>query len=81
MLGYHGGITGLTCNGDSGSPLVKFDSVEGNYVQVGIVSGGTCQSENEPAIFARIEDYQTFEFINGDFWNHIYHTDDGKKLT
>ena len=71
FLGYHGGVTGLTCGGDSGSPLVYFNSQEGHYTQVGIVSGGTCQSKSDPAIFARIEDHQTLEFIRKQFWDHI----------
>ena len=61
----------MTCGGDSGSPLVFFNSEEGHYVQVGIVSGGTCQSNTDPAIFARIEDHQTLEFIRKQFWDHI----------
>ena len=61
----------MTCGGDSGSPLVFFNSEERHYVQVGIVSGGTCQSKSDPAIFARIEDHQTLAFIRKQFWNHI----------
>ena len=71
LIGYHGGVTGLTCGGDSGSPLVFFNSVERRYVQVGIVSGGTCQSKTDPAIFAHIEDHQTLEFIKKQFLKHI----------
>ena len=61
----------MTCGGDSGSPLVIFDSEEGHYVQVGIVSGGTCQSWTDPSIIARIEDHQTLEFIRKQSWDHI----------
>ena len=64
----------MTCGGDSGSPLVFFNSEERHYVQVGIVSGGTCQSKSDPAIFARIEDHQTLEFIREQFWKHILPT-------
>ena len=71
VLGYHGGVTGLTCRGDSGGPLVEFNSEEEYYVQVGIVTGGACQSESEPAVFARIEDNNNFEFITKQFWDHI----------
>ena len=71
FVGYHGGVTGLTCGGDSGSPLVFFNSEERHYVQVGIVSGGSCQSKTDPSIFARIEDHQTLEFIRKQFWEHI----------
>ena len=71
FTGYHGGVTGLTCGGDSGSPLVFFNSEEGHYVQVGIASGGTCQSKSDPSIFARIEDGETLDFIRQQFGDHI----------
>ena len=71
FAGYHAGVTGLTCGGDSGSPLVIFDSEDGHYVQIGIVSGGICQSWTDPSIFARIEDHQTLEFIRKQSWDHI----------
>ena len=61
LLGYEGGISGLTCAGDSGSPLVVFNSKDLYHVQVGIVAGGSCQSTTDPAIFPRIEDQKTFE--------------------
>ena len=64
IKGYQGGVNGLTCGGDSGSPLVVFNSREMRYTQVGIVSGGSCQSFTKPAIFARIEDNKTLDFIN-----------------
>ena len=57
FLGYEGGVTGLTCGGDSGGPLVIFDSHKEQHIQVGVVSGGRCQSYNDPSIFARIEDH------------------------
>ena len=65
--GYKGGVNGLTCGGDSGSPLVVFDSKTTRYTQVGIVSRGSCQSFTNPAIFARIEDTKIFEFIMKQF--------------
>ena len=80
VLGYHGAVTGLTCRGDSGGPLVEFNSEEEYYVQVGIVSGGACQSENEPAVFARIEDDHNFEFITKQFWDHISPTNVNKTV-
>ena len=61
----------MSCGGDSGSPLVFFDSQKEHYVQVGVVSGGTCQSFTDPAIFARVEDHDTLEFITKQFWNNI----------
>ena len=57
--------------------MVEFNSKEEYYVQVGIVAGGSCNSSTEPAIFARIEDYQIFEFITKQIWNN---TSDGKKV-
>ena len=80
VLGYHGGVTGLTCRGDSGGPLVEFNSEEEYYVQVGIVTGGACQSESEPAVFARIEDNNNFEFITKKFWDHISPTNVNKTV-
>ena len=71
VLGYQAGVTGLSCGGDSGSPLVFFDSQKEHYVQVGVVSGGTCQSLSDPSIFARVEDHSTLEFIRKQFWNNI----------
>ena len=71
IIGYQAGVTGLTCGGDSGSPLVFFDSQKEHYVQVGVVSGGTCQSLSDPSIFARVEDYDTLEFITKQFWDNI----------
>ena len=71
ILGYQAGVTGLSCGGDSGSPLVFFDSQKEHYIQVGVVSGGTCQSFTDPAIFSRIEDHQNLEFIRKQFWNNI----------
>ena len=75
--GYEGGITGLTCGGDSGGPLVIFDSHKEQHIQVGIVSGGRCQSYNDPSIFARIEDHEILEFIMKQTWDNIPPT--GKK--
>ena len=57
--------------------MVEFNSKEEYYVQVGIVAGGSCNSSTEPAIFARIEDYQIFEFITKQIWNNA---SDGKKV-
>ena len=51
--------------------MVFFDSHEEHYIQVGIVSGGTCQSLTDPSIFARIEDSEILEFIKKQFWDNI----------
>ena len=71
ISGNQAGVTGLTCGGDSGGPLVFFDSHEEHYIQVGIVSGGTCQSLTDPSIFSRIEDREILEFIKKQFWDNI----------
>ena len=51
--------------------MVYFNSEEGHHVQIGIVSGGTCQSKTEPSIFSRVEDRQTLDFIRQQFWQHV----------
>ena len=51
--------------------MVFFDSQKEHYIQVGVVSGGTCQSFTDPAIFARVEDHDTLEFITKQFWENI----------
>ena len=51
--------------------MVFFDSHEEHYIQVGIVSGGTCQSLTDPSIFSRIEDRDILEFIKKQFWDNI----------
>ena len=71
VSGYQGGVTGLTCGGDSGSPLVIFDSQKEQHLLVGVVSGGTCQSYDNPSIFARVEDHEILEFIMKQTWDNI----------
>ena len=51
--------------------MVYFDLLKEHYIQVGIVSGGTCQSLSDPSIFARLEDHDTLEFITKQFWDNI----------
>ena len=63
LLGYEAGLSGLTCGGDSGSPLVVYDSQNEQYTQIGIVSGGQCSSLKMPAVFVRIEEQEILEFI------------------
>ena len=60
--GYQSGEDS-SCPGDSGGPLTIFKSNENRHVQVGVLSGGKCQS-NLPGVYGRIEDYDVFEFIN-----------------
>ena len=63
LQGYEAGVSGLTCGGDSGSPLVIYDSQNEQYTQIGIVSGGQCSSLKFPAVFVRIEEQKILEFI------------------
>ena len=62
-IGYESGMSGLTCGGDSGSPLVVYDSINEKYTQIGIVSGGQCASLKSPAVFVRIEEPGILKFI------------------
>ena len=71
ISGYQAGITGLSCEGDSGSPLVTFDSVTGQYTQVGVVSGGSCASYTDPGIFARLEHHSILKFIQDNAWDNM----------
>ena len=66
--GYEQG--GGVCHGDSGSPMVQFDTdgdnaLNDHYVQLGIVSGGVgkCGDKRYPAIFIRLEDHSVLTFI------------------
>ena len=48
---------GGTCNGDSGSPLVKFDVKTGTFTQRGLVSAsrfGICGTRRYPNIYVRV---------------------------
>ena len=61
----------MTCSGDSGSPLVTFDSTTRQYTQVGVVSGGTCASYSDPGIFARLEHHAILKFIQDNIWTNM----------
>ena len=61
--GYEAGITGNSCEGDSGGPLVFFNSGQQIHVQLGVVTGGVCQSKNVPGAFVRLEDQSIWDFI------------------
>ena len=59
------GLTG-SCEGDSGSPVVKraFVSHGGRrYEQVGIVSGGRCSDRDTPSVLNHIGHEKVWEFI------------------
>ena len=64
-----GDVNGLvgSCFGDSGGPLMYFDSSKSRYVQLGISSGNIggegCASHRYPDIFTRVEDPEVFAFI------------------
>ena len=68
--GYESGLRN-TCNGDSGSPLVVYDSDENIYTQVGVVSGGDCKRIRKPSIYSRLEDFEVLSFIYLKTFNRI----------
>ena len=53
----------MTCGGDSGGPLVIYNSVKEQYTQVGVVTGGSCNSYTKASIYARLEDEHILKFI------------------
>ncbi|XP_070510021.1 CLIP domain-containing serine protease B4-like [Chironomus tepperi] len=59
-----------SCNGDSGSPLMKFgnfpNSKFGHYVQVGLVSFGAkkCGTPESPGVYVRISEYMDWIIEN-----------------
>ncbi|TRY69224.1 hypothetical protein TCAL_01394 [Tigriopus californicus] len=57
-----------SCKGDSGSPLVKFESGEPypRYVQLGVIVGGVgqCGNRDFPSTYTRVEDFEVMNFIN-----------------
>ena len=61
--GYEAGVSGSSCAGDSGGPLVIFKSGEQRHVQLGVISGGVCQSTKLPGVFARLADQSIWDFI------------------
>ena len=53
-----------SCKGDSGGPLLSYQTNGGFYVQTGVVQGSDgCGDANFPTIFARIQDPEIFSFI------------------
>ncbi|KAL7024686.1 hypothetical protein ACKWTF_013167 [Chironomus riparius] len=66
-----GGMDGKdSCNGDSGSPLMKFGkfphSKFSHYMQVGLVSFGpkNCGTDNFPGVYVRLADYMDWIIDN-----------------
>jgi secreted trypsin-like serine protease len=51
--------------GDSGGPLMIFNTSQGQYVQVGIVSGGVshCGNTDIPDIYVRLDHPEVAGFI------------------
>ena len=66
ILGYERGGHG-SCKGDSGGPIVKFETSGENvhYVQIGIVQGGIgrCGSRRYPGIYVRLDDPEILDFV------------------
>ena len=61
---------GKACGGDSGSPLMVFDTTTSppTWVHIGLVHGGIVCSDftkalNFPEIFSRTEDSEVLDFI------------------
>ena len=56
-----------SCKGDSGGPLVIFNTIESQYVQVGVVSGGIslddCGNDDMPGVYTRLDHPEIIEFI------------------
>ena len=56
-----------SCKGDSGSPLMIFNTSELRYVQVGIVAGGiqpdSCGDKNYPGVFTRLDHPEISDFV------------------
>ena len=55
------------CKGDSGGPLIQYDSNINNqqFVQIGVVHGGMkdCYNDEFPAIFNRLTNPKILEFV------------------
>ena len=60
--GYEAGGYG-SCVGDSGGPVMQV--IDGKHTQIGLVQGGVgiCGDPTIPAIFIRLEDFETLSFI------------------
>ena len=56
-----------SCEGDSGSPLIKYDSTTGGgqFTQIGMVQGGVgaCGDRKIPSIYIRLRDPEIMSFI------------------
>ena len=67
------------CLGDSGGPMVTFDSSLKNqhYVQIGVIHGGIQECSNDvfPAIIVRLDNPDILDFVQ----NAIYDSNNFKK--
>lgn len=59
MCGIHGEVTGGPCYGDSGGPMIRRETEDGPWVQVGVVSWGFpgCVSPERMAIYTRLSKF------------------------
>ena len=66
-----------SCSGDSGGPLMIFNTRTNQYDQIGIVAGGInpndCGNTNFPGVYTRLDHPEILSFI------HTYVTQQGKK--
>eukprot|EP00092_Neocalanus_flemingeri_P004950 GFUD01005323.1.p1 GENE.GFUD01005323.1~~GFUD01005323.1.p1 ORF type:complete len:601 (+),score=163.41 GFUD01005323.1:149-1951(+) len=68
-----------TCQGDSGSPLVKLDLASRQYVQHGVVSGSgraRCGADRYPNVFVRTGSTSVWNWIK----NNMGHSDSDKEI-
>ncbi len=54
-----------SCEGDSGGPLLVYNATEGQYFQIGMVSGGVsnCGNTDIPDYYARLDHPEIAGFI------------------
>jgi secreted trypsin-like serine protease len=55
-----------SCEGDSGGPLMVYNATKGQYIQIGMVSGGVsnCGNTDIPDYYARLDHPKIAGFIN-----------------
>ena len=54
-----------SCKGDSGGPVIRFNSEREHFEQIAVVQGGigACGDRDIPGIYARLRDPGVFAFI------------------
>jgi secreted trypsin-like serine protease len=62
--GYESANQG-SCKGDSGGPLMVFDTKKSKFFQVGVVVGGvsSCESKSIPACYTRLDHPEIADFV------------------